>query len=231
MKIDKTKITIETYDSIVKEYIEFYKDNIDKSIYSFQKETEYLVSKLNKNAKILDVGTAIGECPRFLTEKCNKNFKVIGIDTSKNMLDKARDFAPKAQFMQMDMRDLQFESNTFDAIICFAALIHINDEDCKKVLEKFHQVLKPNGLIAINVMEHIDKEKEIFVKEPFNPKYMTYYNRYSKNFFINFFNDNNYTIDKIFENDIYKEAEVGDDLSGTKEFTIIAKKNRPQMKK
>lgn len=224
MKTNKTKTTIETYNSIVEEYIEFYKENIEKGIYTFQEEIKYIASKLNNNAFVLDVGTAIGECPRFLTEKFNKNFNVIGIDTSENMLEKAKSFAPKAKFIQMDMRDLQFESNIFDAIICFATLIHVNDDDCKKILKNFDQILKPNGFLAINVMEHIGKEKEIFVKEPFNPKYMTYYNRYSKKFFIDFFNENNYVVDRIFENSIYKESEVGDDLSGTKEFTIIAKK-------
>ena len=225
MAIDKTSTTIETYNNIVEEYIDFYKDNIEKGFYSFQKEISYLASKLNDNALILDVGTAIGECPRFLTEKSNKSFNVIGIDTSKNMIEKARNFAPKAQFIQMDMRDLQFESDKFDAIICFATLIHVNDEVCKEVLKKFDLILKKNGFIAINVMEHVDKEKEIFVKEPFNPKYMMYYNRYSKEFFLDFFNENNFVVDKIFENKIYKESEVGDDLNGTNEFTIIAKKN------
>lgn len=225
MTIDKTSTTIETYNNIVEEYIDFYKDNIEKGVYSFQKEISYLASKLDNNALILDVGTAIGECPRFLTEKFDKDFKVIGIDTSKNMIEKARNFAPKAQFIQMDMRNLQFDSNTFDAIICFATLIHVNDEDCKKALKKFAKMLKRNGFLAINVMEHIDKKKEIFVKEPFNPKYMMYYNRYSKEFFMNFFNKNSFIVDKIFENKIYKESEVGDDLNGTNEFTIIARKN------
>ena len=90
MMIDKTSTTIETYNNIVEEYIDFYKDNIEKGVYSFQKEISYLASKLNDNALILDVGTAIGECPRFLTEKSNKSFNVIGIDTSKNMIEKAR---------------------------------------------------------------------------------------------------------------------------------------------
>ena len=222
--MDKTKTTIETYNNIVEEYIEFYKENIEKGIYTYQEEINYVASKLNNNSIILDVGTAIGECPKFLTEKLNKNFKVIGIDTSENMLEKARIYAPKAQFIKMDMRDLQFENKTFDAIICFATLIHVNDETCKKVLNKFDQILKTNGILAINVMEHIGKEKEIFVKEPFNPKYMTYYNRYSKKFFFDYFENNNYKIEKIFENKIFKESEVGEDLIGTNEFSIIARK-------
>ena len=42
---------------------------------------------------------------------------------------------------------------------------------------------------------------------------------------MNFFNKNSFIVDKIFENKIYKESEVGDDLNGTNEFTIIARKN------
>ncbi len=224
MEKDKVQTTIETYNNITQEYIDFYKSNIEKGKITLQKEIKYIVSKLKNNSKILDAGTAIGEYPRYLTEKYNKNFNVIGIDTSENMLKKATDFAPKAKFLQMDIRDLKFNSNTFDAIICFATLIHVDDKTCINVLNKFDELLKEEGIIAINVMEHLKGDKEIFIKEPFNENYMTYYNRYSKQFFIDYFTNNNYRVDKIFNKKIYKESNVGKDLSGTNEFTIIAKK-------
>jgi hypothetical protein len=65
----------------------------------------------------------------------------------------------------------------------------------------------------------------MFVNEPFNPKYKMYYNRYSKDFFYKFFKENNYTILKTFDNNIYDTDAAGDDLEGTSEFTITAKKN------
>lgn len=226
MEIDKTKVTIETYNNIFEEYIDYFKSKDLKGNVQFQKEIDYLISQLNENATILDAGTAIGDYPKFLTEKCNKNFNVIGIDSSENMLKKAIKNAPKAKFELMDIRDIKFRNQTFDAIICFATLIHVNDETCIKVLDKFSQLLKDEGIIAINVMECNNEEKEIFIPEPFNPKYKTYFNRYSKQFFIDHFTSNNYTIEKIYDNKMFDESAVGENLVGTNEFTIIARKNK-----
>lgn len=226
MEIDKTKVTIETYNNIVEEYIDYFKSKDLKGNVQFQKEIDYLISQLNENATILDAGTAIGDYPKFLTEKCNKNFNVIGIDSSENMLKKAIKNAPKAKFELMDIRDIKFRNQTFDAIICFATLIHVNDETCIKVLDKFSQLLKDEGIIAINVMECNNEEKEIFIPEPFNPQYKTYFNRYSKQFFIDHFTSNNYTIEKIYDNKMFDESAVGENLVGTNEFTIIARKSK-----
>ena len=135
MEKDKVQTTIETYNNITQEYIDFYKSNIENGKITLHEEIKYIVSKLKNNSKILDAGTAIGEYPRYLTEKYNKDFDIIGIDTSENMLKKATDFAPKAKFLQMDIRDLKFNSNTFDAIICFATLIHVDDKTCINVLK------------------------------------------------------------------------------------------------
>ena len=74
MEIDKIKVTIETYNNIVEEYVDYYKSKDLKGNVQFQKEIDYLISQLNKNAMILDAGTAIGDYPKFLTEKCDKNF-------------------------------------------------------------------------------------------------------------------------------------------------------------
>ena len=86
--------------------------------------------------------------------------------------------------------------------------------------------MKDKGIIAINVMECNNEEKEIFIPEPFNPKYKTYFNRYSKQFFIDYFTANNYTIEKIYDNKMFDESAVGENLVGTNEFTIIARKSK-----
>lgn len=226
MEIDKIKVTIETYNNIVEEYVDYYKSKDLKENVQFQKEIDYLISQLNKNAMILDAGTAIGDYPKFLTEKCDKNFNVIGIDTSENMLRKAIKNAPKAKFELMDIRNITFNKDKFDAIICFATLIHVDDKTCLRVLDKFSELLKDKGIIAINVMECNNEEKEIFIPEPFNPKYKTYFNRYSKQFFIDYFTSNNYTIEKIYDNKMFDESAVGENLVGTNEFTIIARKSK-----
>ena len=101
---NKTDETINTYDNIVKEYIEYFNSIDLNGKVQFQKEMDILTSLLSENSKILDVGTATGDYPKYLTEKCNKNFGVIGIDASKNMIEVAKQKAPKAHFKVMDMR-------------------------------------------------------------------------------------------------------------------------------
>ena len=220
-KIDET---INTYNSVVNEYIEYYNSKDLNGGVQHQKEIDYLISQLDNNAKILDVGTAIGIYAKFLTEKCDKNFDVLGIDSSKNMLKKAIQNAPKAKFELMDIREMNYQSKSFDAIICLGVLNHLNDDICKNVLYKFNDLLKDGGLLLINAMELNGEEKEIFIPEPLNTKYKTYFNRYMKNFFLDFFEKNNYLIEKSFDNKLFNEEKSGKDFVGTNKFSIIARK-------
>lgn len=132
--MDKTDETIETYDNIVTEYIDYFNSKDLHGNVQFQKEIDILIENLENRSKILDVGTAIGDYPKYLTEKCNKDFEVIGIDSSKNMINVAKTKAPKAKFKVMDMRKLDFPEKSFDAIICMATLIHVNDIEALKIL-------------------------------------------------------------------------------------------------
>jgi ubiquinone/menaquinone biosynthesis C-methylase UbiE len=224
MDKDKTDIAIEAYDNVVDEYIEYFRSKDLKGNVQFQKETDYLVSKLPNNASILDIGTAIGDYPKFLTEKCNKNFYVVGIDSSPNMLEKARANAPKANFELMDIRKLNFEEKSFDAIICFAILTFVDDENCLVVLDKVDKILKDDGIIAINVLEYKDgDQKEMIIPEPFNPKYNNYFNRYTKEFFMDYFDKKNYEILKSYDNPIFNSEKAGI-FSTENQFSIIARK-------
>lgn len=220
-KIDET---IDTYNNIVEEYIDYFNSKDLHGNVQFQREIDVLVNNLEKGSKILDVGTAIGDYPKYLTERCDKNFKAIGIDSSDNMIKVVMKNAPKANFEVMDMRRIYFQENSFAAIICLATLIHVDDDTAIKVLEKFDSMLKNNGIIIVNVMEHISGNKEIYEKEPFNPKYNTYFNRYSKEFFIKWFKNNNYEILNIFDNPIFNSEKVKEPSIDTNQFSIIVKR-------
>lgn len=193
-------------------------------MFNFKKEIDILVNLLENGSKILDVGTAIGDYPKYLTEKCNKNFKVLGIDSSINMIEVARKKALKADFKVMDMRNLEFPVSYFDAIICFATLIHVDDREAIKILEKFDSILKSNGVIIVNVMEHLNGDKEIYEKEPFNPKYNTYFNRYSKEFFMEWFSNHEYEIIDIIDNSLFNAEQIKEPSADTNQFSVIVKK-------
>lgn len=216
---DKTSLTINTYDNIVEEYNKYFNNTVQ-----FQKEIDYIVNQLKEGSTILDAGCATGIYSKYLTEVVDKSFKVIGIDASKNMIDFAKQHALLSRFQIMDIRKLQFQKNSFDAIICFATLIHLTDEDCLKVLNSFDEIIKENGLIAINVMEYENGEKQTLEVEPFNPKYKTYFNRYTKDFFINYFIKNNYQVLKTFDNPVFNKDKMKGTFNKTNQFSIIVKK-------
>lgn len=223
----KNKITetINTYNNIVNEYTEFCNTKYQDGTIPFQKETDLLIDMLQPNSTILDVGTAIGLYPKYLTEKSDKSFKVIGIDAAENMIKVAIKNVPNAEFRVMDMRELDFEPNSFDAIICLATLIHVDDNEAYKILEKFDTILKKDGIIIINVQEYLNVEKEIYIKEPFNPKYYTYFNRYKKDFFLEWFSPKKYKLIDIMDNPVINANDIKAPSATTNRFSIIVKKN------
>lgn len=74
-------------------------------------------------------------------------------------------------------------------------------------------------------MEWLNDEKEIFEDEPFNPKYKTYFNRYKKEFFIEYFQNKNYTVLAFFDNPLYNSSKVKGSTANSNQFSIIVKKN------
>jgi ubiquinone/menaquinone biosynthesis C-methylase UbiE len=221
---NKMDMTVETYNNVVNEYIDYYNSKGKNDSIQFKKEIDYLVNNLKDKSTILDVGTAIGDYPKYLTEKCNKDFKVIGIDSSENMIEVAKKNAPKAEFKVMDIRNLDFKSKSFDAIICFVTLIHIDDKTCLEVLDKFNLIIKDNGIIEINVMELKNNIKETFIDEPLNPKYKTYFNYYTKRFFTDYFSSKNYEIVSIYDNKLYNAEKLNEEEDTTNIFSVIVRK-------
>ena len=139
------------------------------------------------------------------------------------MIKVAAKRAPKANFEVMDMRKLAFQRDYFDAIICLATLIHVDDNTALDILNRFNAILKKNGIIIINVMEYTNGDKEIYEEEPFNPKYNTYFNKYTKDFFINWFNNNNYEVLNIIDNPLFN-PEKAKDFADDNQFSIIVRK-------
>jgi len=92
-------------------------------------------------------------------------------------------------------------------------------------ISKIITIVKKDGILAINVMEWLDNEKEIFEDEPFNSKYKTYFNRYKKEFFIQYFKNKNYIILEFFDNPLFNSSKVKGKVADSNQFSIIVKKS------
>lgn len=123
---------------------------------------------VNVKGKVLDIGCGSGrnfiKLPRI---------KLFGIDFSEKMLGLARKRAKelkiKVDLKKAESKNIPFEDNYFDAVLCYA-LLHCIDskKDRKKTLEEVYRVLKNGGTALIsswgnNSPRLKNKKKECYV--------------------------------------------------------------------
>lgn len=100
-----------------------------------------LVEKVpnNKNQTILDLGCGTGSLTYELSKKCKK---VIGIDSSSDMLEKAKSLYSEIEFYKIDALDIAFE-DSFDIVFSNAVFHWIKNQ--KVLLTKIYTSLRSNG--------------------------------------------------------------------------------------
>ncbi len=140
---EKYKKTHEAYCKLGKRYIE------NSESINLLKLPEF-IGLLTKGGKVLDVGCAGG---RDSKKFAAAGFDVTGIDIVDVFIEEAGKRVPKAKFLQIDLLDINFPENEFDAIWAQAVLLHIERKDIPDVLAKMFKILKRNGKIHVAVKE------------------------------------------------------------------------------
>jgi SAM-dependent methyltransferase len=102
-----------------------------------------------KEATVVDVGCGYG---RTLRELSLAGFqRLIGIDFSAAMLDRCQDEMPSAVVIQSDGHTLPLASDSVDALLLFAVLTCVpDDQDQINLLSEVRRVLRPEGLVYIS---------------------------------------------------------------------------------
>ncbi len=152
MSDDHVTKTIATYNSLSEEYAKKF------AKYPPVAEWNIFLSKLPKQAKILDVGCGSGRDSKYFS---SKGHGVIGIDLSSKLLTIAKKAVPKANFKLMDLRKMTFPDKTFDGIWACASLLHIKRNEILPVIYKIYSLLKPNGILFILTREGIGEKQDV----------------------------------------------------------------------
>ncbi len=140
---EKEETVMKGYDTIAEVY-QALRHNFDNTM-----ELGEIVSRLSKNANVLDIGCGAGiPITKFLVES---GYDVTGVDISESMLKLARKNVPKAQFTRQEMTRLGFKNNSFDGLTAAYSIIHVPRERHPSLFQGFHRALKPNGIMLINV--------------------------------------------------------------------------------
>lgn len=118
-------------------------------------EIEFIEATLNlgAHAKILDLYCGYG---RHAIELAKSGYQVTGVDSTADFLSIAKQKALQLQvtleFIQCDMRNINFQ-HSFDAVISmFAAFGFFNDDENAAVIGRISHALKPRGLFLIDLL-------------------------------------------------------------------------------
>lgn len=107
-----------------------------------------LAALLPHGARVLDLGCGAGVPAAKLL--AGAGLQVLGVDISGAQLQRARRLVPGALFVQADMASLACRPDSFDAVVCLYALIHVPLEDQQPLIGRIHDWLRPGGfLLAI----------------------------------------------------------------------------------
>jgi len=112
-----------------------------------------IISKLDKNTKILDVPIGTG---RFLTYYRDSGHKITGVDISEDMLDYAEKNCPEnfeIRLVKGDAEKLDFDDKSFDYVISARFLNWLPPEVFLNVLTEFSRVSKRGIIIQVRLIE------------------------------------------------------------------------------
>ncbi|KKQ98129.1 MAG: Methyltransferase type 11 [Candidatus Woesebacteria bacterium GW2011_GWA1_39_12] len=98
---------------------------------------------------ILDVGCGTG----FPVEIINKDkkYKVVGIDIYKPYIEICKRKNVFKKLVHKDVRKINFGPKSFDAVICFHLLEHLEKKDAERLIKKMETIAKNEIILVIPV--------------------------------------------------------------------------------
>ncbi|GAA4228827.1 SAM-dependent methyltransferase [Streptosporangium album] len=93
----------------------------------------------------LDAACGTGRFAASLTER---GHQILGVDSSPDMLARARERVPQGEFLLGDLHHLPVPDDAVDLVVCSLALTHV--PALKPVMAEFARVLRPGGHLVIS---------------------------------------------------------------------------------
>ena len=140
---DPKAIVRRGYDLVSRAY---RPDNADEGSYS--EWLDLLEKRLQPGATVLDLGCG---CGIPVARRLAPHYAVTGIDLSPVQIARARELVPTGTFMCADMTTLRFPDESFSAITCLFALIHLPLAEQPALLRSVKGWLRPGGVLMATV--------------------------------------------------------------------------------
>jgi SAM-dependent methyltransferase len=152
---------IESYNHHARE-----RDAYVMDAWKVEERANFLALLQSKNKKsLLEIGAGTGKDSKFFQDT---GMNVTCIDLSPEMIKLCQQKGLSAQVM--DMTELDFPPNSFDAVYSLNSLLHIPKAEFRIVLENVKQVLKSSGLFYLGVYGSDEEFEDIWEEDAYRPK-------------------------------------------------------------
>lgn len=152
------------FDDEAKSYDKWYKTKLGNFVDKVEKECAFSLFDIKQGMRVLDIGCGTGN---YSIELSDLGCEVTGIDVSDDMLNIAREKSRikgyDIDFYNMNVYDLEFEDEYFDAVFSMAAFEFV--EDIERALEEIFRVIKKDGEILIGTINKDSKWGEFYLSK------------------------------------------------------------------
>lgn len=194
MEKDYIRINREAYDKFAIQHNERSskesKYEVSNSKWKEIIDNNLLIKDTDNN--VLEIGPGSGRLLNILDNELH--CKTTAVELSKEMIKYAKEKSPNTKFIEGNILDIDFENNSFDAIIMGALIHNFPKEDAIKLLELSKKWLKDNGRIMIYTTIHEKSEEGYYEKEDYNENIVRFRKKYTKEELIDLFNKLNFKI-------------------------------------
>ena len=150
---------------------EKYDGYLTRAFIPFSQKLVHL-AQLQAGYRVLDVASGSGLATFMAAEVVGPGGRVIGVDLSEAMVTLARKRATEegvnnVEFIHMDAEELEFPSDSFDAVLCALGLMLFPQP--KTALSEMHRVLRTGETAALSVFGRGSRVALRALIEPFIP--------------------------------------------------------------
>ena len=107
-----------------------------------------LLARLPDGARVLDLGCGAG-VPVSAT--LSETTRIVGVDLSAGQISLAKQQVPGADFVLGDMSTCAFAPATFDAVVSFYAIFHLQRRQHEPLFRRIHEWLRPGGFLLASL--------------------------------------------------------------------------------
>lgn len=122
-------------------------DELDNPIVALEEAIVHDLIGSLPPGRALDAACGTG---RHAAQLARLGHRVLGVDLTPEMLAKARDRVPGAEFQTADLRKLPADDASFEVIVCGLALAHLPELD--GAVHELARVLAPGGHLIVSVL-------------------------------------------------------------------------------